>query len=311
MRVSVVICAYSLDRWMDLVEAVASLRQQAGVAPETIVVIDHNEALYERATSRLQGVRVIQNRHQQGLSGARNSGVEAATGEIVAFLDDDALAEPDWLDRLRDGYRDSEIQGVGGMVIPRWAGGRKPRWFPAEFGWVVGCSYVGQPKTAAAVRNLIGANMSYRRQALLDVGGFREGIGRIGRRPLGCEETELSIRVLNHYPGSRVLYDPAVRVEHRVPRSRQTLHYFFERCYAEGLSKALVATLAGASSGLSSERTYTFRTLPRGVLRGLRAGLRGDLAGFARALAIGAGLATTTIGYLIGQVQLRRGGDAL
>jgi GT2 family glycosyltransferase len=307
LLVTVVVCAYSLERWAELVEAVASLRRQRGGVPEIIVVVDHNDVLQQRVEARLPGVQTVANRHGRGLSGARNTGVAAATGSIVAFLDDDAIAAEDWLDHLLQAYRGPDVQGVGGAVIPRWAGGRRPRWFPAEFDWVVGCSYTGLPTETASVRNLIGANMSYRREALLTVGCFREGIGRVGSRPLGCEETELSIRVLKAFPSARVLYDPAARVEHHVPRSRQNPRYFFARCYAEGLSKALVTQFVGAGSGLSAERAYTFHTLPRGALTGIRAGLRGDVAGFARAAAIVAGLATTTLGYVVGRIRPNAG----
>jgi GT2 family glycosyltransferase len=300
---SVVICAYSLERWQDLVEAVASLQRQALEQPETVVVVDHNEFLLERVRSRLPAVKAVANRHQRGLSGARNSGVEAASGEVIAFLDDDAVAASDWLERLQDGYGDRDVLGVGGAVIPRWAGGRRPRWFPEEFNWVVGCSYKGQPTRIAAVRNLIGANMSYRRDVLAKAGGFREGIGRIGLRPLGCEETELSIRALQRFPGGQVLYDPSARVEHRVPRSRQRVRYFLERCYAEGLSKALVSQLVGASSGLSAERAYTFRVLPRGVIAGIHSASRGDVAGLGRAAAIVVGFGVTTLGYAVGRLR--------
>lgn len=303
MRYSVVICAYTLERWQDLVAAVASLRRQAGEPPEIVVVVDHNDALLERVRGRLPDVTVVPNRHQRGLSGARNSGMEAARGEVIAFLDDDAVAAEDWLERLSAGYEQGNVIGVGGAVLPRWAGGRRPRWFPPEFDWVVGCSYIGQPTRTAAVRNLIGANMSYRREVLQETGGFREGIGRIGKRPLGCEETELSIRGLRAFPGGQVLYDPSAKVEHRVPRSRQTVCYFLQRCYAEGLSKALVSQLVGASSGLSSERTYTLQVLPRGVIAGLRSALRGDLTGLGRAAAIVAGLGMTTLGYLAGRLR--------
>lgn len=303
MKCSTVVCAYSLDRWPDLVQAVLSLQQQEPDPPEIVVVVDHNDALLERVRARLPGVKVVPNRHVRGLSGARNSGIEAASGEIVAFLDDDAVADPDWLERLGAHYADPGVLGVGGAVIPRWAGGRRPRWFPPEFGWVVGCSYVGQPTQLASVRNLIGANMSYRREVLERAGSFREGIGRIGRRPLGCEETELSIRALRRFPEGRVLYDPAARVGHSVPRSRQTVRYFLERCYAEGLSKALVTRLVGAGRGLSSERTYTLHVLPRGVLIGLRMAARGHVSGLGRALAIVVGLGVTTIGYLVGRLR--------
>lgn len=299
---SVVVCAYALERWPDLTEAIASLQRQVGALAEIVVVIDHNEELLARVREAFPGVKAIANQHARGLSGARNSGVAQASAEIVAFLDDDAIAAPDWLARLAAHYANDNVLGAGGAVIPLWEGGRKPRWFPVEFLWVVGCSYKGQPERLAEVRNLIGANMSYRRDVLVAAGGFREGIGRIGRRPLGCEETELSIRALQQHPRGRVLYDPEARVEHRVPRSRMTARYFLERCYAEGLSKALVTRLVGAANGLSAERTYTFQILPRGVLAGMRSGLRGHVAGFGRALAIVFGLGTTTLGYVVGKI---------
>ncbi len=300
---SVIVCAYSMERWSDLVAAASSLQRQTRGSTEIIIVIDHNDALLARVRAELPGVTALANRYSRGLSGARNSGVEAATGEVVAFLDDDAIAAGDWLERLARGYSNEQVTGSGGAVIPLWEGGRQPRWFPSEFLWVVGCSYTGQPMRITPVRNLIGANMSYRRTAIVTVGGFREGLGRIGRRPLGCEETELSIRIMNRFSEGQVLYDPDACVQHRVPRIRMRPAYFIERCYAEGLSKALVTRLVGASSGLSSERSYTLKVLPRGVIAGLRSGLRGDLGGFGRAAAIVVGFAATTIGYVVGKVH--------
>jgi glucosyl-dolichyl phosphate glucuronosyltransferase len=307
---SVVICAYSLERWPDLVEAVTSLDKQVVRPAQIVVVVDHNDALLERVHARLPAVTAVANRGRRGLSGARNTGLAEATQSVVAFLDDDAVAEPDWLARLQDGYQDPDVLGIGGAVLPRWDAGRRPRWFPAEFDWVVGCSYRGLPTHPASVRNLIGANMSYRRHVLNAVGGFREGIGRVGTRPLGCEETDLSIRALQRFPSGRVRYDPSARVVHRVPRSRSGVRYFASRCYAEGLSKALVSQSVGTVSGLSSELTYTLRTLPRGVLTGFVDGLRGDVAGFGRAAAICLGLMITTVGYLIG-VMLQKTGRAM
>lgn len=303
LALSVVICAYSLDRWPDLRQAIDSLRQQTVAPHEIIVVIDHHDELLALVRATYPENLAIPNRGTQGLSGARNTGVAAASGDIVAFLDDDARASPSWLEQLEKNYRETGVLGVGGAVIPDWAGGRKPAWFPVEFLWVVGCSYRGQPTSLQPVRNLIGANMSYRLDALRTAGPFQEGIGRVGLRPMGCEETELGIRVLNAFPGERVMYDPEAIVWHRVPRSRMGPRYFLQRCFAEGLSKALVVQLVGQQSGLSSERTYTFSVLPRGVIAGLRAGAYGHLGGFGRAAAIITGLGATTLGYVIGRVR--------
>ena len=299
--VSVVICAYTEDRWDDLVDAVASLRHQTRAPLETVLVIDHNPELLERVERELTGVVAVENSEQRGLSGARNTGVSRARGEIVAFLDDDAVADLDWCEQLSRHYADRRVIGVGGRAEAAWLEGR-PSTFPEEFDWVVGCSYRGVPEVTTAIRNPIGANMSFRADVLQEVGGFRSGVGRIGTRPVGCEETEFSIRAAETRPGGTILYEPAARVSHRVPPTRGSWRYFRSRCYAEGLSKAIVAGWVGSSPALSSERAYTLRTLPLGVLRGMADAVRGDLAGLGRAAAIVTGLAITSAGYCVGRL---------
>jgi glucosyl-dolichyl phosphate glucuronosyltransferase len=302
--ISVIICAYTEERWDDLVGAVESVRRQSLPPREIIVVVDHNPSLLERVRTEIPGVVAIENREARGLSGARNSGILAAAGGLLAFLDEDALAAPDWLERLSAGYADPQVLGVGGAIEPVWLSGR-PGWFPEEFDWVVGCTYRGLPQSATPVRNLIGCNMSFRREVFEIAGEFRSGIGRVGTRPLGCEETELCIRVNQRWPQRRLLYEPQARVRHRVPASRARWDYFRSRCYAEGLSKATVARHVGSGDGLASERTYTFRVLPQGIARGLGDVLRWDTTGLARAGAIMVGLAFTLAGYLIGTISER------
>ena len=302
-RVTIIMCAYTEDRWPELVAAIDSLRHQSRPPHEIILVIDHHQPLFVRAREQLPDVIVIENRQPRGLSGARNSGIAIAGGDVIAFMDEDATAAPDWLERLTRCYNNDQVLGVGGAIEPLWLTGR-PAWFPAEFDWVVGCTYRGLPETTGPVRNLIGCNMSFRRDVFQQVGGFRSGIGRVGVRPIGCEETELCIRLHQHQPQGMLLYEPPARVFHRVPRNRSSWRYFIARCYSEGLSKAIVAKFVGAEAGLSSERTYTFRTLPRGIARGLWDVMRrGDVAGLARAAAIVIGLLVTALGFFSGKVQ--------
>jgi len=301
--ISVVVCAYTDDRWHALVEAIESIRNQTVQPREVIVVVDHNPALLEKVQKNLPGVAGIENHQPRGLAGARNSGVEASSGKVIAFMDEDAVAEPDWLERLDEGYTNPQVIGVGGAIVPLWTGA-PPGWLPPEFHWVVGCTYRGMPDGTAPIRNLIGANMSFRREVFDRTGGFRIGMGRIGTRPLGCEETEFCIRALHRSPQSLLLYEPRARVRHRVPRDRARWRYFTARCFAEGLSKAQVAQVVGAQDGLASERAYTFRTLPRGILGGIKTGfVWRDPSGFARAAAILIGLMCTTAGYLRGSIQ--------
>jgi GT2 family glycosyltransferase len=203
-------------------------------------------------------------------------------------------------------YDDPRVLAVGGSAVPEWEGPR-PRWLPSEFDWVVGCSFTGQPSAATPVRNLIGCNMSFRRGALEDAGRFDPALGRVGRVPAGCEETELCIRLRQRRPDGVVLYEPAAGVRHRVASDRGTWSYFRRRCFSEGRSKAVVARLVGAGAALSAERAYTRRVLPRGIWRGLAdAPARRDLGGLLRSGAIVVGLLTTASGYLSCRAAMTR-----
>ena len=288
--VSVVICAFDPARRARLHAAVASLQGQDLPPSEVIVVADHAPAL----EAPIPGARVIANTGPRGLAAARNTGVAAATGDVVAFLDDDAAATPDWLARLAPHYDDPRVAGVGGGIVGIWEVGR-PAWFPEEFDWVVGCSYRGQQ--AGPVRNLIGANMSFRRPLLEAVGGFAPGLGRIGAVPVGCEETDLCLRIGARFPDLRLIHDPEARVLHHVTAQRATLAYFVARCYGEGRSKRAVVDRSGARRGLASERAHLRRALPSGVRSGL---LSGEAAGVARAGAIALGVAAAGAGYAAG-----------
>jgi glycosyltransferase involved in cell wall biosynthesis len=297
--ISVVICAYTEERWLALVAAVESIKHQTFKASEIIVVVDHNERLLKRVQESIEGVMVINNKYPRGLSGARNSGIDVAKGDVIAFIDDDAVAEPDWLENLKKVYNQSEAVGAGGLIKPIWET-EKPGWFPEEFYWIIGCTYRGMPEVTSSIRNLIGCNMSFKRTIFEQVGGFYDGIGRVEKIPLGCEETELCIRIRQHSSESEIIYEPSAIVHHLVPQERLTLNYFFSRCFAEGISKAQISKLTGANDGLASERRHAFRVLPKGVVNGLRdVVIENNVQGLFRATLIVIGLFTTTLGLLV------------
>ena len=300
--VSVVICSYSSSRRGTLSAAITAVREQLRGGDELLIVIDHNPELLEAIRGALTGaganVRLIPSCNQRGLSGARNAGIAAARGELLVFLDDDAVPRPGWLARLAEAFADPAVIGAGGVATPTWEE-QPPDWLPDEFLWVVGCSYRGLPERPTEIRNPIGANMAFRRTAVQEAGGFTDGLGRVGRIPLGCEETEFSIRAARS-TGGRIVQQPLAMVDHLVTADRATLGYFLRRCWAEGLSKAFVAALTGRDSALASERHYVTRTLPAAVAAALRDAAKGDGAGFRRLLVIVTGLAVTSAGYVRG-----------
>lgn len=299
--VTVVICAYTEDRWVTLRCALNVAMKQISRCDELLVVVDHNEALLARCRESFSNSKVLPNCRKRGLSGARNTALDVAQGSIVVFLDDDAVPLDGWLDALRAPYADKRVYGVGGLAKPRWLGSQ-PRWFPKEFLWVVGCSHSGVPTDSQPVRNLVGANMSFRKAAFDHIGGFVEQLGRVGERMLACEETEFSIRLAQSSPDAIILYEPSSQVEHYVSQQRTSLRYFIRRCWGEGISKAWVSRHVGRTSALSSERHYVSRVLPRAIWNGIHDSAAGDIWGVARSAAIVAGFVATAVGYCAGAV---------
>jgi GT2 family glycosyltransferase len=304
--ISVVICTYSLERWGDLNEAIESVKLQSYQPLELIVVVDHNQELFERVHTQIAGIRAIENREVPGLSGGKNSAIAEAKGTLIAFLDDDAIAEPDWLMFLNRQCEDPLVMGAGGRVEPLWLA-PKPAWFPDEFYWVIGCSYRGLPNSTSSIRNPFGGCMCIRREVFDAVGGFRSEIGHSASFLLGCEETELCIRARHNFPNMEFIYEPRAMIRHRIPASRTRWDYFYMRCYAEGRSKALVSELVGAKDGLASEQQYTLYVLPKGILKGIIDAITSrDMSGFVRALVIILGLAITVAGYIRESIFIMR-----
>ena len=300
---SVVICTCNPERWDDLCEAVASARDFSPAADEIVIIVDHNPELRLRAERAFPDVVVAENAQARGLSGARNSGIAIARGSLVIFLDDDAIADPQWLGYIRLHCAKPGILGAMGRIEPIWLGAR-PSWFPDEFLWTVGCTYRGFPDRMSFVRNLLGCSMALRREVLDRVGGFNARMGRTEKAfAWSCEETELCQRARALSPLGQFVFEPAARVRHKVPAKRLTLKYFAMRCYAEGRSKWQVSSLASSKNALSTEWTYALETLPRGIARGVGdALLRFDLGGFARAFAIALGFTCAVAGFAVGKL---------
>jgi len=302
--VSVVICAHTVERWDSTMAAVRSCLDQSRRPDEVVLVIDHNKELFERATATLGDATVVENRGPKGLSGSRNTGIVTTSGSIVAFLDDDAVAAPDWIAQILLPFEDGSVAGVGGWVLPAWED-RCPEWFPETYYWVFGCSYAGLPDTNDSIRNPIGTNMALRRTVFALVGGFNSALGRIGKVPLGCEETELCVRYARRFPQERFVLRREAVVHHFVPASRLRWRYFWRRCWSEGLSKAAVASLHPHGSGFVSERGYLEHALPREVVTDLRSLPRHPVRVSIRSGLMFAGTVFAGAGLLKGRRALR------
>jgi hypothetical protein len=243
------------------------------------------------------------------VSGNRNTGAFTVSTPVVAFLDDDACAQPGWLAGLLAPLDDPSVCGTGGAIRLVWHTG-KPAWVPEEFGWAWVGSYTGQPTTVAPVRNVWSASMAVRREVFLSVGGFRVGFGKVGDRSRP-EDTDVCLRMSQASAG-RWMYVPEALIEHPVPADRTTVSYFLTRCYHEGRGKVELSRLHARQDSLDAERAYLRQVLPRGVIRGLANTVRGHGWTHAvRAGAIAVGVGAAAWGGAVETLRGRAGERAL
>jgi len=303
--VSVIICCYTQERLRDMREAVASVQRQTRPPEEIILAVDNNRDLYERSRSDFgESIKVVQNAGVKGLSATRNVGIAAAQGDLVAFLDDDAVAEAGWLANLIAAFEDPRVHAAGGRAVLDWGEGR-PSWLPEDLDWTVGGGFTWLPSKRTDVRNPHGHNMCFRREVFTSVGQFDGSLGRVANDGQAGEEAELCLRLKRQVPQATIVYEPACIIRHKVPAARGTWRYVLKRSYEEGLCKARIEQLARAHGvrPLSTESAYLrhllFRALPSRLVRFWRP------PALAQAAAILTCIAAVGLGHAVGRWRFR------
>jgi glycosyltransferase involved in cell wall biosynthesis len=244
MKVSVVVCTYSMERYGPFSECVESVLAQEYEPLEVVLVVDGNEDVFERVREDFgdeENVVLHCNDENQGISYSRTKGAELASGDVVAFIDDDAAAEPDWVANLVDVYENTDAIAVGGDVKPDWQT-EKPDFFPEEFYWLVGCVEPGFAEDGEEVRNTYGSNISYRREQFLEVGGYDPNTGRKGDKHLQAHEAPVGIRLLEEYGKGMVFTEDAV-VHHKLFDYRGEFGWLVSRSFWQGYSKRVMDLL--------------------------------------------------------------------
>ena len=302
LTTSVIICCYADERFNDILEAVASVRRQVPPPEEIILAVDNNRGLFQRLRRTMDSsVRVMLHEGTCGLSATRNAGIGLAQGDLVAFLDDDAVAEPEWLGRLIELFRDPDVVAAGGTAVLLWAKGR-PSWFPEELDWTIGGSLNWLPAERTVVRNPHGFNMCFRREVFNVVGGFAVEIGGIRETPRGGEEAELCLRIAHSRPSAKVIMEPSAVVVHKVPANKARFPVILRRAYNEGFYKSWIrhtALVNGGDTALSTERAYLNHLLRRALPSRLSSR---DPKHLLQAGAIMLCIWATGVGYVLGEI---------
>ena len=300
MDVSVVVCTYAMARYDSFVEAVESVRSQTYDRTEAVLVVDGNEAVYERARRQFgdcEDVVVHCNDENRGVAASRTTGARLAGGDVVAFLDDDAVADDEWVERLVEAYRTHDAVAVGGRIDGEWLVER-PWYLPTEFDWLVGVTYPGFADDGERVRNTFGSNLSMRRAVFLDLGGFNPNFGPSGDTHVQADEPELGMR-LYESRGERMVYAADAVVAHKVFASRTDPRWLLRRAHDQGYSKRVLEELPYHDGGAEGDylRSLVFH---RGPGRLAEAVSQRSLRSFAAFLLFWVYTAAVGVGYLRG-----------
>jgi glycosyltransferase involved in cell wall biosynthesis len=244
MKVSVIICTYTEDMYGHFQEAVESILNQTYDNVEPVLISDGNEKVYQRIQDDYGGYSetvVSQTEKNVGVSAARNHGIELATGDIVAQIDDDAIADPEWVAELVRVYEETDAVAVGGKMTPEWVAG-KPGFLPEEFYWLIGVNHRWFADPMEEVRNTYASNISFRKEIIKKLGGFDSNVGRQGEREIQATESEIGTRLQQEFDRG-VIYNPEAKVAHKIFDYRTKQNWIVKRAFWQGYSKRVLDIL--------------------------------------------------------------------
>jgi len=248
--VSIVITSYTLERLKDIFKLLDGIKSQTYGNFEVIIVVEGSDRLFADIQTYIQKIglnntELVFNDGEGGASISRNMGIKRAKGDIIAFIDDDAVPFPDWLEKTAGSFTDDRVIGVTGPALPDWED-EKDSWFPEEFLWILSCTSWFESDRIVEVRHAWLENAAFRKKAFEVAGYLDTAIGpqdsakgfkgnEFQQTPI-AEDLEVSLRIKDR-TGGIIIYNPDAKVSHKADKQRMTASYIKKWSYWTGVSK--------------------------------------------------------------------------
>lgn len=241
--ITAIVCTHNRSEYLS--KALQSLFSQTLKWDDYEILVVDNASTDNTAIQISQLAQQVSNLRYEyeptpGLSRARNRGYLSAQGKYVAYLDDDAIAAPDWLENILKAFArlPPEAGLLGGKALPIWEAER-PAWLTKQLLPYLSLLDLAEPSLRLGPNQyVVGVNMAMPRRLLEQIGGFQISLGRHGKMLLSNEE--LLLKQMLENLGYSTYYDSSVVVHHHIPADRLRPHWFLHRCFWQGVSDALL-----------------------------------------------------------------------
>jgi glycosyltransferase involved in cell wall biosynthesis len=282
MRITITICTHNrVDMLRDTLTSLFAMHFDETWSFDVLVIdnrsSDGTKELVRRFSEEHPDLVKYHYEERIGLVFARNTAVQLASGEIVAFVDDDIFFDPCWLTAVRCLFEHHPTADcMAGRIVPQFEGGRPP-WLRSDPGWLniegmYGATHFGDTdRLLTYPEHPVGANMAFRKAVFEKVGLFDPALGRTGANLLSKEESEFFERIAR--AGLKTAYSSKASVIHRIPSERTSKRWILRRFYWQGISQIVFESLTSTQTRAS-----------------LLSGVGSDLAGIKRVM-LGASLA--------------------
>ncbi|MBW8002732.1 MAG: glycosyltransferase [Planctomycetes bacterium] len=257
VRISVVLATYRRADYLAMALECLSKQTLDKELYEIIVVDNNSRDNTKEVVDRYPSFKYILE-EELGLSPARNTGIRAAVGDFITFIDDDSEADPNWLKTLvdmHDKYPDAWV--VGGKILLKWDA-EPPEWLTESNYNNLGLRNLGDiPRQLSYPEGLAGSNCSFIKEVFSQIGYFKSELGRIGRIQLAHEETEIQTRI--YQEGHKIYYNPNALVYHHISASRMTKAYFAVHALGNFISNIFIKLCEEGKTDEVSQFVNEFR----------------------------------------------------